>query len=235
MPKSNISDRDKQIESEVLGDYYTALIGFHTRHGEDFKRTEIRRGALQTPCTRSSWYSTFFDSHPDMSSITNMVFGTLFHSIPIFLKGHEYKALWEGVRLDIDEWDEKRGYLLEKKTRDKPEYGEHREPLTGHIVQVDYGRAMMEALNHKVNWSGLLYSYKDGSKAKVFTIPVMREREEVLDEVRGRRDNLKKYVALKQLPPRTPCWQCDGYCEYPILCYRNLTGFESLGELFSSL
>jgi CRISPR/Cas system-associated exonuclease Cas4 (RecB family) len=233
MPKSNISDKDKSIESEVLGDYYTALVKYHTKHGEDFPKGEVRRGALQGECTRNSQYYSWFEAHPNLSSITNMVFGTLFHSIEIY-KGHEFKAVWEGVRLDVDEWNPDKHRLLEKKTRDKPEYGEHREPFTGHILQVEYGRAMLEALGHKVDWSGLLYVYKDGSKAKVFTIPVMRERDEVLKEIRDRRDKLLKYLKSKELAPRTPGWQCD-YCEYPILCYQDKTGFESLGELFSSL
>jgi CRISPR/Cas system-associated exonuclease Cas4 (RecB family) len=216
--------------NKVLGDYYESLIKFHTKHGEDFPKREIRRGALQSPCSRSSWYFYFFDARPALSNITDMAIGTLVHGIPMYSK-HELHETWQGIRLDVDEYDPETGIMVEKKTAKEPN---KYMPYESHRTQLEHGRAMLQDLGYSINSAWILYIFKDGSMAQVYNIPETRSKDEVLNEIRERKKILEEYIEKKELPPRMLGYQC-GYCEFGSLCFQNKTGFENLGELLSSL
>jgi len=172
--------------------------------------------SIASECLRRSYYYKTLGNTYDLFGAIRMAVGKAFHEIPVYREGHEVKIEWNGVTGVIDEYDEVRGILIEKKTHSG---GLPRQPYSHHVKQVEIYAAMLSANNKPLTAAFIVYFDVSQHTLRVFPVTFERPTEVVLAEIEERKRILQEALDSNTPPKRQVCWMCHGYCPFVQRCF----------------
>lgn len=186
------------------------------------KDDKIHIGSITHKCHRRNCYSCTVPVHFfDVKTTMLFWYGNLVHARPLLKDSTQEMVIeFEGVCGHIDEYCNKTGVMLEKKTTST--YPSSVYP--SHNLQAEYYFSILKQLGFKAKHPYVVYFLKsmDPILPQVYDVQT-RGTSFVIDEIRTKRDIVKCFKEQKILPPPLYGDEC-GYCPYPSLCFGDLTG-----------
>jgi len=228
MGKSDLGN--EEVREYVLEKTYEAFVRFLNRDRNQHRPepNKIYVTELAKECPRSVMFGRVFgDYFLQLKDLVVLMLGELIHSVPILESGHEVEIEWEGIRGRIDEYDEEKGILIEKKTTRKLPSS----PYPHHVKQLQIYMFMLTKLEKPVRHMFLWYFdlTNPDDPVRVFRVePQISLNFE--QELLMKRDALIFALKSGKIPPRKITWYCR-YCKYAHLCFMPESDIQKLVEL----
>ncbi|MHC1635537.1 MAG: PD-(D/E)XK nuclease family protein [Candidatus Methanospirareceae archaeon] len=197
------------------------------------RKEEIHVIDIASDCFRKVYFEKKMTLLEDIPSVLMLWEGVALHENSRLLSNHEMQIEYKGVKGKIDEYDEERGIIIDKKfvtfipssQRDLVKYYQH------YVRQLAYYAVMLVGNGYPFERAFLLFvkrGYKKGEEKsevplRCFDVTEFINLEEAKREFEERLEELKEILS-KDVPPQIPedfrifQYPCS-YCKYQTICW----------------